>query len=275
MKAQPKILMVGNKKGGVGKTTISIHMAGLLHRYGNKVLVIDQDTQQSSEDAHRLRKAKGNEPSFDYIFWPHPLSRDQIYEKAEGYDFVIIDTPPGTAKAENSEVSIRPETLSSFTACDLLLIPTRMDRTDFTSVRQYMQVATYHFATRKKHGDTHDRRAIILPNCLNPLWSYKFEHTVMKKMVEQIDGGQNILSLASTPVLQYRVYSKMQWVGKTAADLGKSNERYLLEKTLFEDVLSKLGYEDQRPSGERAKANESYKQIIVDKVLGSEVQHVG
>ena len=47
MDTQAKIIVVGNKKGGAGKTTFSIHAAGTLHRYGKKVLLIEQDTQGS------------------------------------------------------------------------------------------------------------------------------------------------------------------------------------------------------------------------------------
>ena len=42
---QPKIIALVNQKGGPGKTTITMHLAGTLARRGFKVLVVDADPQ--------------------------------------------------------------------------------------------------------------------------------------------------------------------------------------------------------------------------------------
>lgn len=46
--AKPIILTVGMQKGGVGKTTIAVHLAGFLAKYGYKTLLVDMDGQASA-----------------------------------------------------------------------------------------------------------------------------------------------------------------------------------------------------------------------------------
>jgi chromosome partitioning protein len=47
-KVPPMIIVVANSKGGVGKSTISVHLAAWLHEQGHSVLLADCDTQHSS-----------------------------------------------------------------------------------------------------------------------------------------------------------------------------------------------------------------------------------
>ena len=44
---QARIIAMVNQKGGPGKTTIAMHLAGTLARRGFKVLVVDADPQGS------------------------------------------------------------------------------------------------------------------------------------------------------------------------------------------------------------------------------------
>ncbi len=44
------IIVVANSKGGVGKSTLAVHLAAWLHERGHKVTLADCDTQQSSSE---------------------------------------------------------------------------------------------------------------------------------------------------------------------------------------------------------------------------------
>jgi len=276
---QPKVIVVGNKKGGVGKSTVTIHLAGTLHRYGKKVLIIEQDTQGTVADALKMRMKYVGDPSFGYHFQTSKLIREDVLRIGAGYDFVIVDTPPGTAKDGSEEsdsahqtpgaakAAIRPETLYSFTAADLIVIVTKLDRYDLQSVWNYMNICAGHLAHLKKAGVSPDRKAVVVPNNLETGWSYKQERRVIERQTEKCDAGRGIMCMASTPILQYRPYSKLQWAGKTAADLKNDRARYLIEKTFFEDVLSKLGVEDPRSEADKKLANKYRDQSIL-KIYG-------
>ena len=60
------VLAVQNFKGGVGKSTLSVHLAQYLAIQGYRVALIDCDSQASSDDAVRLRSrprpVRGRDP---------------------------------------------------------------------------------------------------------------------------------------------------------------------------------------------------------------------
>lgn len=51
-----KTIVVTNRKGGVGKTTIATHLAGALANFGKRTLLIDTDAQGHSSLAFNLKK---------------------------------------------------------------------------------------------------------------------------------------------------------------------------------------------------------------------------
>lgn len=85
-----KVISVLNTKGGVGKTTISIHLAMALHREQNSVLFIDSDPQGSARDWAACREG----PGFVVVGVDRPTLQRDIPVVGAGYDYVIIDGVP-------------------------------------------------------------------------------------------------------------------------------------------------------------------------------------
>ena len=107
------IVALLNQKGGVGKTTLALHLAGEWTRCGDRVTLVDADPQGSALDWSEQRAREGLPRLFGII----GLARDTLHreapELARNADHVIIDGPPRVAGLMRS----------ALLAADIVLIP--------------------------------------------------------------------------------------------------------------------------------------------------------
>lgn len=83
------VVVVANPKGGVGKTTLSTHVAGYFASRGHAVMLGDADRQQSSRLWLDLRP-----PNLPLIqTWD--INADLIARPPKGTTHVVVDTPAG------------------------------------------------------------------------------------------------------------------------------------------------------------------------------------
>jgi chromosome partitioning protein len=102
------IITVTSFKGGVGKTTVAVHLAGVLQKKG-KTLLIDGDPNRSSLEWSR----DGNLP-----FTVIDEKQAPKYIRDGSFKFILIDTQVRPDEAELKDLS---------EGCDLLIIPATTD----------------------------------------------------------------------------------------------------------------------------------------------------
>jgi chromosome partitioning protein len=123
-----KTVAIISQKGGVGKTTLALHLAVAAERDGKTTVIIDLDPQASAATWKDLRADETP------VVQPAQVNRlGVILEEAkkQGAAFAVIDTSPNSESAS----------LAAARSADLVLIPCRPHLLDLKAIGSSIELA--------------------------------------------------------------------------------------------------------------------------------------
>jgi len=234
---QASVIVVGNEKGGAGKSTLAIHIATALLHGGAKVAVLDLDLRQQTLGHFFANRAAWLMANGGAAPMPieHPISSagdalakapdaEQLarfeaafQDVADAADFVVIDTP-GADTAIMRAAHVRADLIvtpmnDSFVDFDMLGVvdPGTLD------LKSHSLYAETVWASRKQRA-TAERKQIdwvVLRNRLAPT-----EARNRKRLDERVEALSRKVGFRVGPGLRDRViYRELFPFGLTVADL--------------------------------------------------------
>ncbi len=238
--SQASVIVVGNEKGGAGKSTLAIHIVTALLHAGAKVAVLDLDLRQQTMGHFFSNRAKWLAANGAEAPMPveHPISsagdalakapdaeqlarfEEAFAEVAGAAEFVLIDTPgadTAISRAAHAKADLIVTPMNdSFVDFDMLGVvdPVTLDLT-----RHSLYAETV-WACRKQRA-TADRKQIdwvVLRNRLAPT-----EARNRKRLDERVQALSRKVGFRVGPGLRDRViYRELFPFGLTVADLSPS-----------------------------------------------------
>lgn len=152
-----RILAVANQKGGVGKTTTTMHLAAVLSEVG-RTLVVDNDPQGSTT---WWAERAGESLPFDFAPGTDPGELSRLRELP--YDVVVVDTPGSLEAGDVLGTIVRQS--------DFVLMPTEPDALSFTplmrTIRDLVEPAGVPFRVLlnkvdpRNQGEEEDAKALL------------------------------------------------------------------------------------------------------------------
>lgn len=213
-----KIISVVNQKGGSGKTTLSMQLAGSLARRGHRVLVVDADPQGT---ATRWAASADDEKPFPASVVGLSAASAKVHREVkkfvDDYQYIIIDCPPAADS---------PVPQSALLVADLALVPVIPSPLDMWAAVGIREVIS------NVSDVNEDLRPRLVINQLQP------NTTLAKEALEVLP--EFGIDLCQTYMHQRQVYRQSAVFGQTVHDFGSKATAAIEEMDALTDEILAL-----------------------------------
>ena len=218
------IIALSNSKGGVGKSTLAVHLTVGWQEQGSRVALVDADAQGSS--SRWLEETAPNVPVFR-LQTPDDVL-EQVPEIAGRFQRVVIDGPAGLSEVTRAILLVT----------DLALLPCGPSALDLRAVQEALRVVRQ--AQHIRHGPP---EPLLVPNKLQ----------VQYRLSQELLETARSLGIPSLPGLRLRqAYADAAGQGTVVWRMGPRGEAAAQELT---NLFKELNYHES-PHTERRAANE-------------------
>lgn len=204
------IVALVNSKGGVGKSTIAVHLAAWWKERGGDVALVDADAQEAS--SIWLREAVPHVPLFRL---PTPDDiLDQAPELRRQYDLVAVDGPAGLSEVTRAILLV----------ADIAILPCGPSVLDLRAVNDAIRVVKQAQTIRMGHP-----QAVLVPNKL------QIQYRLSRELLETAKS----LDIPSMTGLRLRqAYADAAGQGAVVWSLGQRGEKAAQEiRGLFHELF--------------------------------------
>lgn len=215
-----KIITVFNQKGGAGKTTVSVHLAGTLGLRGAKILIVDMDEQNTAtrwvgqaDEEHPFPAAIMNLAALDGSM------HKEVKKQIDRYDFIVIDCPP----AVHSQAP-----MSALLISDLGIIPVVPSPADLWATVMAKELAN---KTRGLNDTLHVR---VLVNAVQ-------RRTSLARDAIEILGEDEDIPLMRSMIGARSAFRECQAIGATVHRVPGAKEAIAEVEAMVDEALAIIG----------------------------------
>ncbi|WP_416046707.1 AAA family ATPase [Cupriavidus basilensis] len=214
-----KIITVFNQKGGAGKTTVALSVAGTLGLRGHKTLLVDLDPQGTASLSAGAAPDEQPFPATVVQYAVHPQPTREIRKFVDDYDFIVIDCPPAIQSSAPSVALL---------ISDIGLIPVAGSAGNFWAVKEAKNLA------RHAQAQNETLRVRTVANMTK-------NRTISKNVFEAL-GKDTEFPLCASSLGDRAAYPEAEATGVAVTAMGSSAREAKREtNALVDEVLAIIG----------------------------------